>query len=54
MQLQFAFVIHTVGRQACRRVEGREGFALNFAAVFHNQKPKRVSHMEVDRVEGVR
>jgi len=45
------FVMHAVGRQARRRVEGREGFAPDFAAVFHNQDPKRVSFMEVDRVE---
>jgi hypothetical protein len=48
------FVIHTVGRQARRRVEGREGFAPDFATVFHNQDPKRVSYMEVDRVERAR
>lgn len=54
MQLQLAFVIHAVGRQARRRMEGREGFAPDFAAVFHNQDPKRVSYMEVGRVERAR
>ncbi|MBX9822152.1 MAG: hypothetical protein K2Y19_16140 [Afipia birgiae] len=54
MQLQFAFVIHTVGSQARQRVEGREGFAPDFAAVSHNQDPKRVSYMEVGRVERAR
>lgn len=50
MQLQCAFVIHTVGSQARQRVEGRE----DFAAVSHNQDPKRVSYMEVGRVERAR
>lgn len=45
------FIMHAVGRQARRRVEGREGFAPDFAAVFHNQDPKRVSYMEVAAVE---
>lgn len=45
------FVMHAVGRQARRRVEGREGFAPDFAAVFHDQDPKRVSYMEVAAVE---
>lgn len=45
------FVMHAVGRQARRRVEGREGFAPDFAAVFHNQDPKRVSFIEVSEVK---
>jgi hypothetical protein len=45
------FIMHAVGRQTRRRIEGREGFAPDFAAVFHGQDPKRVSFMEVARVE---
>jgi hypothetical protein len=45
------FVMHAVGRQARRRMEGKEGFAPDFAAIFHGQDPKRVSYMEVGRVE---
>jgi hypothetical protein len=48
---KFALVIHTVGHQARRRAEGREGIAPDSATVFHNQDPKRVSYMEVDQVE---
>ena len=47
------FVMHAVGRQARRRVEGRDGFAPDFAAVFHNQDPNRVSYMEVAEVRTV-
>jgi hypothetical protein len=45
------FVVHAVGRQARRRIEGREGFAPDFAAVFHNQDPKRVSYIDVAEVK---
>jgi hypothetical protein len=45
------FVMHAVGRQARRQIDGRDGFAPDFAAVFHNQDPKRVSFMEVDQVK---
>lgn len=44
------FVMHAVGRQARRRVEGRDGFAPDFAAVFHGQDRKRVSFIEVSEV----
>lgn len=44
------FIMHAIGRQARRRVEGRGGFAPDFAAVFHDQDPKRVSYMEVSEV----
>jgi hypothetical protein len=45
------FIMHAVGRQARRKLEGKAGFGLDFAAVFHGQDPKRVSYMEVDWVE---
>ena len=45
------FVMHAVGRQARRRVEGRAGFAPDFAAVFHGIDQKLVSFMEVDEVK---
>jgi hypothetical protein len=32
-ECSFAFVVQTVGHQARRSVEGREGFALDFATV---------------------
>jgi hypothetical protein len=44
------FIMHAVGRQARRRVEGRDGFTPDFAAVFHGQDPKRVSFIEVSEV----
>jgi hypothetical protein len=45
------FVIHAVGRQARRKFEGREGFAPDFAAVFHNQGPIRVSFIDMAEVK---
>ena len=45
------FIMHAVGRQARRRIEGRDGFAPDFAAVFHGQDPKQVSYMEVAEVQ---
>ena len=45
------FVMHAVGRQARRRIEGREGFAPDFAAVFHSVDRKLVTFMEVSKVE---
>lgn len=45
------FIMHAVGRQARRRVDGREGFALDFKAVFHNVEPRLVSYMDVTAVE---
>jgi hypothetical protein len=39
------------GRQARRKLEGRDGFAPDFAAVFHDQDPKRVGYMDVAGVE---
>jgi hypothetical protein len=44
------FVMHAVGRQARQRVDGKEGFVRDFAAVFHDQDPRRVSFMEVNIV----
>jgi hypothetical protein len=44
------FIMHAVGRQTRRRIEGREGFAQDFAAVFHGQDPKRISFMDVSEV----
>jgi hypothetical protein len=44
------FIMHAVGRQARRRIEGKEGFAPDFAAVFHGQDPKRGSFMDVSEV----
>lgn len=48
-ECSFAFVVHIVSHQA-RRLEGREGFALDFATA----SISRVSHMKVDRVERAR
>jgi hypothetical protein len=45
------FIMHAVGRQARSRLEGRDGFARDFAAVFHDQDPKRVSYIDVAAVE---
>ena len=45
------FVMHAVGRQARRKIDGKSGFAPDFAAVFHGQDAKRVSYMDVDRAE---
>jgi hypothetical protein len=42
------FVMHAVGRQARHRMEGKDGFVRDFAAVFHDQDPKRVSFMDVN------
>jgi hypothetical protein len=44
------FIMHAVGRQARRRIEGKEGCAPDFAAVFHGQDSKRVSFMDVSEV----
>jgi hypothetical protein len=45
------FIMHAVGRQARRKIDGKDGFAPDFAAVFHCQDPKRVSYMDVERAE---
>lgn len=45
------FIMHAVGRQARRRIEGKDGFAPDFAAVFHSVDRKLVSFMEVSGVE---
>jgi hypothetical protein len=45
------FVMHAVGRQARHRMDGKDGFVRDFAAVFHDQDPKRVSFMGVDAVK---
>lgn len=45
------FIMHAIGRQARRRIEGREGFAPDFAAVFHCVDRKLVSFMEISRAE---
>ncbi|WP_316235299.1 MULTISPECIES: DUF3800 domain-containing protein [unclassified Bradyrhizobium] len=44
------FIMHAIGRQTRRRIEGKEGFVPDFAAVFHGQDPKRVSFMDVSEV----
>ncbi len=44
------FVMHAVGRQARHRMDGNDGFVRDFAAVFHDQDPKRVSFMDVNAV----
>jgi hypothetical protein len=45
------FVMHAVGRQARRKLQGRDGFAPDFAAVFHTVDRKLISFIEVDKVE---
>jgi hypothetical protein len=45
------FVTHAVGRQARHRLQGKEGFVRDFAAVFHDQDRKRVSFMDVNEVK---
>jgi hypothetical protein len=45
------FIMHAVGRQARRKIAGKDGFAPDFAAVFHGQDPKRVSYMDIERAE---
>jgi hypothetical protein len=45
------FVMHALGRQARHRMQGKAGFVRDFAAVFHDQDPKRVSFMGVDAVK---
>ena len=45
------FIMHAVGRQARRKTDGKDGFEPDFAAVFHGQDTKRVSYIDVDRVE---
>lgn len=45
------FIMHAVGRQARRKIDGKGGFAPDFAAVFHGQDAKRVSYMDVDQAE---
>jgi hypothetical protein len=42
------FVMHAVSRQARHRMDGKEGFVRDFAAVFHDQDPRRVSFMDVE------
>jgi hypothetical protein len=41
-------VMHAVGRQARRKVERRNGYAPDFAAVFHGVDRRLVSFMEID------
>jgi hypothetical protein len=45
------FIMHAVGRQARRHLEGRDGFALDFKAVFHDQQRKLVSFINVEAVK---
>jgi hypothetical protein len=45
------FIMHAIGRQARRQVEGKQGFAPDFAAVFHRIDPKLVSFMQIDEVK---
>ena len=46
------FVMHAVGRQARRKIEGRTGFAPDFQAVFHFMERKLTSFVEITGVEG--
>lgn len=46
------FVMHAVGRQARRKIEGRTGFAPDFRAVFHFMERKLISFVEITGVEG--
>ena len=45
------FIMHAVGRQARRRIDGRAGFAPDLEAIFHGQDRSQVSYMDVERVE---
>lgn len=45
------FIMHAIGRQARRRLDGKQEFAPDFAAVFHNQDPKRVSFIDIEAAE---
>jgi hypothetical protein len=45
------FVMHAIGRQARRILEGRDGFAPDFMAVFHDQPADLVSFMNVTKVQ---
>lgn len=44
------FIMHAVGRQARRKLDGRHGFAPDFVAVFHAFDARLVSFMNVDQV----
>jgi hypothetical protein len=44
------FVMHAVGRQARRDMAGKNHFAPDFAAVFHDQDQRFVSYLKVDNV----
>ena len=41
------FIVQPIGRQARRKIEGRHGYARDFAAIFHGIDPRLVSYMEV-------
>jgi hypothetical protein len=45
------FVIHTVGRYARHRINGRPGFPPDFVAMFHRCDPRLQSFLLVDRIE---
>ena len=42
--------MHAVGRQARKNLENREGFLLDFQAVFHSVDRKLASFIEVNAV----
>jgi hypothetical protein len=44
------FVVHAVGRQTRRKLEGKEGFAPDFEAVFRSVDRRMVSFLEVSSV----
>lgn len=45
------FIMHAVGRQARRKIDGKDGFAPDFAAVFHTVDAKLASFISVGGVE---
>ena len=44
------FIMHAVGRQARKNLKQRDGFVLDFKAVFHSVDRKLASFMEVNAV----
>jgi hypothetical protein len=44
------FIMHAVGRQVRKNLARREGFALDYQAVFHSVDQRLVSYMEVGSV----
>jgi hypothetical protein len=44
------FIMHAVGRQARKNLKQRDGFLLDFQAVFHSVDRKLASFIEVNAV----